>query len=167
MTVAPIDSSNPYAAPKLDPSADARFSGGERPWNHDAATPTHPIILGYVAWCFGFFGAHRFYFGKPISGVLYLLTLGFLGIGWLLDVVLIPDMAQQAGRRYTVGHTDYTIGWLLLTFLGVFGVHRFYLGKWGTGLIYLVSGGLLGIGVIYDALTLNEQIDRINRQRIG
>jgi hypothetical protein len=32
------------------------------------------------------------------------------------------------------------------------------MGKIGTGLIYLLTGGLLGIGYVYDTLTLNEQV---------
>lgn len=43
---------------------------------------------------------------------------------------------------------------LLLLFLGVFGVHRMYLGKWGTGIIFLLTGGLFGIGIIYDFVVL-------------
>jgi len=39
---------------------------------------------------------------------------------------------------------------LLCIFLGIFGVHRFYVGKMGTGILWLVTGGLFGIGVVYD-----------------
>ena len=55
-----------------------------------------------------------------------------------------------------------SIGWLLLTFLGAFGIHRFYLGKIVTGVIYLLTGGLFLIGVLYDFLTLNDQISERN-----
>jgi TM2 domain-containing membrane protein YozV len=60
------------------------------------------------------------------------------------------------------GSIDYSVTWLLLTFLGVFGLHRFYMGKWGTGLIYLLTVGLLGLGILYDFLTLNTQISERN-----
>jgi hypothetical protein len=36
------------------------------------------------------------------------------------------------------------------------------MGKWITGILYLVSGGLVGIGIIYDFWTLNDQITLIN-----
>ncbi len=42
------------------------------------------------------------------------------------------------------------IAGLLCLFFGVLGVHRFYVGKVGTGLIYLFTGGLCGIGALYD-----------------
>lgn len=37
----------------------------------------------------GMFGAHRFYVGKKITGLLYVLTIGGLGIGWVVDIVLV------------------------------------------------------------------------------
>ncbi|WP_163017648.1 NINE protein, partial [Pseudomonas viridiflava] len=57
------------------------------------------------------------------------------------------------------------IAWILLAFLGVFGVHRMYQGKWITGLIHLLTGGLLLVGVLYDFWTLNTQISIRNAER--
>jgi len=123
---------------------------------------THSKLVGYVLWIFGFMGAHRFYYGRPISGTLYFFTLGLFFIGWIIDLFLIPGMDEDADRRYRSGEVSYTVGWVLLTFLGVFGIHRFYMGKWFTGLLYLLTGGLLLIGVLYDYWTLNEQVDELN-----
>ena len=74
------------------------------------------LVVAYVLWFFlGYVGVHRFYLGRPISGlmmfgfsaVVFLLTLvsfGFLGflwflvgLWWLIDALLIPGMA--AGRN--------------------------------------------------------------------
>jgi TM2 domain-containing membrane protein YozV len=123
---------------------------------------THLTPVGYILWIFGFTGAHRFYFGKPISGTVYFFTLGLVGIGWLIDVFLIPSMNREASIRFHAGPVDYTIGWVLLTFLGFFGIHRMYMGKWLTGILYLISGGLFGLGYLYDFWTLNDQITVIN-----
>ena len=124
--------------------------------------PTHSLVIGYVAWLFGFIGAHRFYYGKPVSGTIYFFTLGIFFIGWIVDLFLIPVMDREADLRYTPGPIDYNIAWLLLVFLGMFGIHRFYLGKIGTGILYLLTFGLCGLGYIYDMWTLNDQITLIN-----
>jgi TM2 domain-containing membrane protein YozV len=87
-----------------------------------------------------------------------------VGIGWLIDLFLIPAMDREADLRYKKGRIEYSVAWVLLTFLGLFGVHRFYLGKVFTGLIYLLTGGLFGIGYLYDFWTLNEQINLVNSQ---
>jgi TM2 domain-containing membrane protein YozV len=131
----------------------------------NATSDTHSKVLGYLLWIFGFTGAHRFYFGKPVTGTIWFFTLGLLGIGWLIDLFLIPSMDRQADRKYIPGPHDYSVAWILLTFLGVFGIHRFYLGKWVTGILYLLTGGLLLIGYLYDYWTLNTQISDLNRSQ--
>lgn len=128
---------------------------------------THSTVIGYVLWIFGFTGAHRFYFGRPITGTIWFFTAGLLLVGWLIDVFFIPWMQRKADLRYVPGRFDYSASWILLTFLGVFGVHRFYLGKWGTGILYLLTLGLLGIGLIYDFWTLNSQVSELNQSRVS
>ncbi|MAC33357.1 MAG: hypothetical protein CME38_07080 [Haliea sp.] len=128
---------------------------------------THSVLMGYLLWIFGFIGAHRFYYGRQISGTIWFFTLGLFFIGWIIDLFLIPSMDRDADRRYVAGPTDYNLCWILLTFLGVFGVHRFYMGKIFTGLIYLVTLGLFGLGILYDFLTLNGQISERNTAAQG
>lgn len=126
---------------------------------------THSLLVGYVLWIFGFMGAHRFYYGRPITATIWFFTLGLFFIGWIVDLFLIPGMDREADYKYREGPRSYTVSWILLTFLGIFGIHRFYLGKWITGLIYLCSGGLLLLGVLYDYWTLNGQVDEANTTR--
>ncbi|MGM0983595.1 MAG: NINE protein [Pseudomonadota bacterium] len=130
-----------------------------------ASLDTHSKLIGYLLWLFGFLGAHRFYYGKPVTGTIWFFTLGLLGIGWLIDLFLIPSMDRQADLRFQAGPINYTLAWLLLTFLGVFGIHRFYLGKWLTGILYLLTFGLFGLGVLYDFWTLNDQISLRHARR--
>jgi TM2 domain-containing membrane protein YozV len=127
---------------------------------------THSKTIGYILWIFGMFGSHRFYYGKPVSGTIYFCTLGLFGIGWLIDLFLIPSMDEKADLKYIEGKLNYNLAWLMLTFGGVFGIHRFYMRKWFTGLLYLLTGGLFLIGYIYDFWTLNEQVSKFNRENL-
>ena len=132
----------------------------------DTYDGSHTVVLGYLFWLIGFTGAHRFYFGKSLSGVVWFFTFGLFGIGWLVDLFLIPSLDDQASRRFTRGHVDYNVAWLFLVLIGPFGFHRFLQGKWVSGLVFLGTAGLLGLGVVYDVLTLNHQIDQIHRTTV-
>jgi len=130
-----------------------------------AYSDSHSKAIGYLLWIFGFMGAHRFYYGKPWTGTLWFFTLGLFFIGWIIDLFLIPSMDRAADRRFRTGRINFNLTWILLTFLGVFGAHRLYMGKWMTAIIYFFTGGLLLVGVLYDYWTLNEQISVENMRR--
>ena len=123
---------------------------------------THSKLIGYILWIFGFLGAHRFYYGKPVTGTIWFFTLGLLLVGWIIDLFLIPAMDRAADRRYREGRISFTVAWVLLTFLGIFGAHRLYMGKWLTAILWFFTGGLFLLGYLYDYWTLNEQVDDIN-----
>jgi TM2 domain-containing membrane protein YozV len=125
---------------------------------------THSVLFGYLLWIFGFTGSHRFYYGKPVSGTIWFLTLGLLGVGWIIDLFLIPGMDRDADLRFKEGRHDYSVAWALLTFLGLIGAHRFYLRKWVSGFLYVLTGAFLSLGILYDFWTLNEQIDEANQR---
>ena len=60
------------------------------------------IVVGYVLWIAGFFlvcGLHRFYAGRWVSGLVWLLTGGLCGVGQIIDLFFIPRMV-----------TDYNAG---------------------------------------------------------
>ncbi len=87
-----------------------------------------------------------------------------MGIGWLIDVFLIPGMERDADSKYSAGPINYNVAWILLAFLGVLGIHRMYIGKWITGIIWFFTGGLFTLGYVYDYWTWNEQVSDANRQ---
>jgi len=129
---------------------------------HGNYDDNHQKTIGYILWIFGFTGSHRFYYGKPLTGTIYFLTLGLCGIGWIIDLFLIPAMDRQANLRFSTGAYDYNITWVLLTFLGLLGLHRMYLGKWVSGIIYFLTGGIFGLGYLYDFWTINDQVSQLN-----
>lgn len=55
--------------------------------------------VGYLLWLFvfiGFAGIHRFYAGKWVTGIIWLLTGGLFLIGQIVDLFLIPGMIERA-----------------------------------------------------------------------
>lgn len=59
------------------------------------------------------------------------------------------------------------VAYLLWFFFGLFGFHKFYLGKVGSGLLYMFTGGLFLIGWFMDLFTLGTQVDVTNALKLG
>jgi TM2 domain-containing membrane protein YozV len=70
-----------------------------------------------------------------------------------------PATAEGAGAK-SVG-----VAYVLWFFLGVIGVHKFYLGKTGIGISYIFTLGWVGIGLLIDLFTLPSQVRRANGQQ--
>jgi len=57
------------------------------------------IVIAYLLWFFlGYLGIHRFYCGKYITGIIWLLTGGLFGIGWIIDIFLVPFMVSADNK---------------------------------------------------------------------
>src|SRR5262249_38966004 len=85
----------------------------------------------------------------------------------MLAAVPAPVGRLQIGPPAVYLRPDKSLGltYLLWLLLGIFGVHHFYLGKWQRGLLYLLTGGLLMIGLLVDLFTLPWQVKRVNAER--
>lgn len=59
------------------------------------------------------------------------------------------------------------IAYLLWFFLGWAGIHRFYVGKIVSGVIYLFTFGLLGFGWFIDLFLLSGYVDTYNALHFG
>lgn len=61
--------------------------------------PRKSMAITYSLWLpLGLIGAHRYYLGKTGTALAQTLTLGGLGLWWLVDLFLIPRMVDQANR---------------------------------------------------------------------
>lgn len=61
---------------------------------------------------------------------------------------------NSSDKDSSKGGKSQLIALLLCIFLGGIGIHRFYLGYTGMGILYLLTGGLCGIGVIVDFIRI-------------
>ena len=64
-------------------------------------SPRSRLVTLLLCWFLGLFGAHRFYTGKLITGVLMLLTGGGFVIWWIIDliVILVGSFYDKQGKR--------------------------------------------------------------------
>lgn len=51
--------------------------------------PKSKLVAILLCFFLGEFGVHRFYEGKVGTGILWMLTLGLFGIGWLVDLIIL------------------------------------------------------------------------------
>jgi TM2 domain-containing membrane protein YozV len=64
----------------------------------------------------------------------------------MADASVVPAAGTSDKKKITA--------LLLCIFLGGLGVHRFYVGKIGTGVVWLLTGGVLGIGWLVDIIMI-------------
>jgi hypothetical protein len=64
--------------------------------------PVRSVGIAYVLWLLlGFNGVHRFYCGRIGTGFLWLFTGGLCGIGWLVDLFLVPSLVREANAAHS------------------------------------------------------------------
>ena len=70
----------------------------------DRQNTSYLLWLGFV---FGVAGLHRIYNGKIMSGLIWLMTFGVFGVGQIIDLLLIPEMAENRARRLLGSRDGY------------------------------------------------------------
>ena len=77
-----------------------RVGGG--PWRHGRYMGHRSGGLAYFMALLGFVGLagmHRFYLGRPLTGLLWLFTGGLCGLGTLMDLVFMPGLLRDANEQ--------------------------------------------------------------------
>jgi len=70
-----------------------------------------------------------------------------------------------AGEMLPPKKTGVAYLMMLFSFIGICGIQHFYLGKVGRGILWLLTLGVFGIGLIIDLFTLPAQTRQVNAQR--
>ena len=53
------------------------------------------MTAALLAFFVGFVGVHKFYLGKPVMGIIYILTFGLFGFGPIIDTIVLLIMSDQ------------------------------------------------------------------------
>ncbi len=70
------------------------------------------LTISYVLWalCFmGLCGLHRLYNGKTITGLIWLFTFGFFGLGQFLDLFFLPGIVRDYERKLLAEHPQQPV----------------------------------------------------------
>ena len=94
----------------------------------------------YLLWLIGgWTGSHHFYLGRHLQGVIWVTTCNMLGMGWLRDVVRIPDYVRLANA--SAQHERYMTKYMQLTQVPPMnGSHVMAMAMLGTWYYYVVIG---------------------------
>jgi len=77
-----------------------------------------------------------------------------------LDEVELSLLDREMDRY----RKEVNISYVLLIVLGFFGAHKFYLNKVALGVLYFFTAGLFLIGLLYDLITIPQQVADYNER---
>lgn len=99
----------------------------------------------------------RFYLGQTALGVVKILTLGGLGVWYLIDIYLAIKGNVKDARDLPIEADDkkyQSVALLLCLGMGTLGIDRFYLGHRSMGLMKLITFGGFGMWVVMDFILI-------------
>lgn len=115
----------------------------------------------------GILGAHHFYLGRIVNGILYFFTFGCFGLGWIIDWFRIPTLVKRTNQSRLLGDSgrkflDDAYIFCLPPF-GILGIHHFYLHRIGWGILHFLTFGVFGIGWLIDFCRLPWLVKDFNK----
>lgn len=102
--------------PELSPPPECPEPAAEAPWNRSF------LLTWVLSLLLGFLGADRFFTGRWVTGILKLISLGGVGLWWIVDLVIVMAgglrVAREPLRGYDAGKE---IAWITTGFLIIIG----------------------------------------------
>lgn len=93
------DAEHPETPPPGRPAGAAKS-----PRDLGPLSPYNRLTVLLLTIVLGWLGVHRFYVGRPLSGIAWLLTIGFLGVGVIYDLILIATGEFRDGEQRRIWH---------------------------------------------------------------
>lgn len=115
-----------------------------------------PTMLIFLSCYGGLLGLDRFYLGDTIKGIIKCVTLGGLGVWWLIDIyfVIKGELADLNNREIKSSDKKYqSVTLLFAVYGGIYGFDRFYLGHRSLGMIKLFVP-TFGIWILLDIILI-------------
>ncbi|XP_041470854.1 uncharacterized protein LOC121420333 [Lytechinus variegatus] len=146
---------------------DIRTLRSGRPLSSNPSERMHLDDAYSLAFPLGFLGLHHFYMRRWMFGVIYFLTLGCMGVGFLVDLCRMPYLFYRNKEELKNNHKKFHVddAYLMWFPLGILGMHHFYLHRWGWGFAYFFTFGLLGIGWLIDICRIPRLVRFANERR--
>ncbi|XP_072021078.1 uncharacterized protein [Amphiura filiformis] len=152
--------------------------------NHLCEQKNKSLAMAYIFWFpLGIFGLHRMYLDHWFMGIVYMCTLGYFGIGWIVDGFCLPSIVKEtnagseyearcsgcseAGLRYQPMLRSRTLrdAWILtLNPLGIIGIQHQYLGRPWYRLAYQLTAGLFLVGWVSDIFRMSTLVNQANAE---
>jgi len=94
---------------KRAPETDAAAAGAALPQaNEDQLQPKKSVVTCYILWLIaGPVGAHHYYLGRLVHGIIATWTMNFCFVGWMWDMFLIPCYVRSFNKGLTHSQAPY------------------------------------------------------------
>ncbi|XP_070571001.1 uncharacterized protein [Ptychodera flava] len=121
----------------------------------------------------GWLGAHQFYLGRHGWGVLYMFTLGLLGVGWAVDLLRMPCLVTSLNKERRERAKNIPPpplkkrvddAYIAAVPFGLLGFHHYYLGRIGWGCLYMFTLGVFGVGWLFDMFRMPCLVASANKE---
>ncbi|XP_072043176.1 uncharacterized protein [Amphiura filiformis] len=117
------------------------------------------LVMAYIFWFpLGIFGLHRMYLDHWFMGIVYMCTLGYFGIGWIVDGFCLPSIVKETNAGLSTKHVVAGV------VKQIRGIQHQYLGRPWYRLAYQLTAGLFLVGWVSDIFRMSTLVNQANAE---